>query len=48
MPEGIAVEEEPRGRVDRVSILYIVGGIPALVAFLVILFALARSCDIAA
>jgi hypothetical protein len=48
MPEGIAVEEEPRGRVDLVSILYIVGGIPALVAFLVILFALARSCDIAA
>jgi hypothetical protein len=42
------VEEEPRGRVDLVAVLYIVGGIPALVAFLVVLFALARSCDIAA
>lgn len=42
------MEEEPRGRVDLVSILYIVGGIPALVAFLIILFALARSCDIPA
>ena len=39
------MEEQPRGKVDLVSILYIVGGIPALVAFLVILFALARSCD---
>lgn len=42
------MEEEPRGRVDLVAVLYIVGGIPALVAFLVVLFALARSCDIAA
>jgi hypothetical protein len=42
------VEEQPRGKVDLVAVLYIVGGIPALVAFLVILFALARSCDIAA
>ena len=42
------MEEEPRGKVDLVAVLYIVGGIPALVAFLVILFALARSCDIAA
>ena len=42
------MEEQPRGKVDLVAILYIVGGIPALVAFLVILFALARSCDIPA
>ena len=42
------MEEEPRGKVDLVAVLYIIGGIPALVAFLVILFALARSCDIAA
>jgi len=39
------VEEQPRGRVDLVSILYIACGIPGIVAFLVILFALARSCD---
>jgi hypothetical protein len=42
------VDEEPRGKVDLVAVLYIVGGIPALVAFLVVLVALARSCDIAA
>jgi hypothetical protein len=42
------VDEEPRGKVDLVAVLYIVGGIPALVAFLVVLFALARSCDIPA
>jgi hypothetical protein len=39
------VDEQPRGKVDLVSVLYIVGGIPALVAFLVVLFSLARSCD---
>ena len=40
--------EEPRGRLDAVSILYIVGGIPALVLFLVLLFWGARACDIPA
>jgi hypothetical protein len=42
------LDEQPRGRVDLVSILYIVGGIPALVGFLVVLFALARSCNVPA
>jgi hypothetical protein len=40
--------EGPRGKVDLVSILYVVGGVPALVGFLVVLFALARSCNIPA
>jgi hypothetical protein len=40
--------EESGGRVDATSILYIVGGIPAMVAFFVILFLLTRSCGIAA
>ena len=40
--------EEPRGRLDAVSILYIVGGIPALVGFVVLLFWGARACDIPA
>ena len=40
--------DEPRGKVDGVSVLYIVGGIPALVGFLVVLFLLARSFDIPA
>jgi hypothetical protein len=31
-----------------VSVLYIVGGVPALVGFLLVLFWLARSCNISA
>ncbi len=42
------MDEEPRGKVDRVTILYIVGGVPAIVLFLVVLFGLARSCNIPA
>jgi hypothetical protein len=38
-------DEEPRGKVDAVSILYIFGGIPVIVLYLVALFALARSCN---
>ena len=38
-------DEEPRGRVDAVSLLYIFGGIPVIVLYLVVLFALARSCN---
>ncbi len=32
--------EERKGGVDLVTILYILGGIPAIVAFVVVLFAL--------
>lgn len=35
-------EESGDGGVDAVSILYIVGGIPAMVAFFVVLFTLVR------
>jgi len=31
---------KPKGKVDLVTILYIVGGIPAIVAYVVILFTL--------
>lgn len=34
--------EEPRGKTDLVSLLYIVGGIPAIVAYVVLAFVLAR------
>jgi len=40
--------EENEGVVDATSILYIVGGIPAMVAFTVILFLITRSCNIPA
>ena len=36
---------EARGRVDLVSVLYIVGGIPAIVAYVVLSFVLARYFD---
>ncbi len=42
------MDEEPRGKVDRVAYLYIAGGVPAIVLFLVVLFGLARSCNIPA
>ena len=42
------MEDEPRGKVDLVAILYIVGGIPAVAGFLVLLFALTRACNIPA
>ena len=36
-------DEDGRGKgVDRVAILYILGGIPAILAFVVILFTLVR------
>jgi hypothetical protein len=36
-------EQDERGRrVDRIAILYILGGIPAIVAFAVVLFTLVR------
>jgi len=41
-------DEEQHGKVDLISILYIVGGIPMIVLFLVILFGFARSCNIPA
>jgi hypothetical protein len=42
------VEDEQRGRLDGVSILYVVGGIPALVTFLVVLFSLTHACNLPA
>jgi hypothetical protein len=42
------VQDEPRGKVDFVSILYIFGGIPVIVLFLWVLFGLTRACDIPA
>jgi hypothetical protein len=38
-------DEEPRGKLDVVSLLYIFGGIPVIVLYMVVLFAFARSCN---
>ena len=43
-PDG----EQAQGKVDGVSLLYIAGGIPAMIAFFVLLFAFAHACDIPA
>ncbi len=42
------MDDEPRGKVDVVSVLYNFGGIPVIVLFLMVLFGLARSCNIPA
>jgi hypothetical protein len=36
---------EGRGRVDAASLLYIAGGIPAIIAYIVLCFVLARLFD---
>ncbi len=33
-------QQEPKGKVDLVSVLFIVGGVPAIVGFIVLLFTL--------
>lgn len=40
--------EEARGKVDVVSVLYIVFGIPGIFGFLVVLFGLAKLFDLPA
>lgn len=39
------MDDDNQGKVDRTSILYIAGGIPAIVGFLVVLFALVHACN---
>jgi hypothetical protein len=41
-------DDEPRGQVDLVAVLYIVGGIPAIWGFIIVLFAVAKAWDIPA
>lgn len=42
------MDEEPHGKVDAVSIFYVLGGIPVIVLFLFVIFGLARSCNLPA
>jgi hypothetical protein len=45
----MADSESPRGKTDAVAVLYIAGGIPAIVGFLVLLFAVGvRYCGLPA
>ena len=42
------MEEEKPGKVDLVSVLYVVTGIPGIVAFLWVLFALVKAFNVPA
>ncbi len=42
------MDDESRGKVDLTSVLYIVGGIPVIIAVLVILFSFTHGCNIPA
>jgi hypothetical protein len=42
------MQQQPRGKVDLASILYVVGGVPALVGILFVIFAFARTCNLPA
>lgn len=42
------MSEEPQGKTDLVSVLYVLGGIPVIILFLFVLFGFARSCNISA
>lgn len=38
--------DEPRGKNDLVSLLYVLGGIPAMVLFFVVFFLLVKYCGV--
>ena len=38
--------DQPRGKNDLVSLLYVVGGIPAMIGFFVVFFMLVRHCGL--
>ncbi len=42
---GEQIDYEPKGKVDLASYLYVIGGIPAMIAFFLILFSLVNGCD---
>jgi len=37
-----------RGKLDGISYAYVLGGIPAMVAFFILLFVIVHACDIPA
>jgi hypothetical protein len=39
------VDYKLKGKIDLVSVLYVVGGIPCMIAFFLILFGLVGTCD---
>ena len=43
--EPTQINYEHKGKVDMVSYLYVIGGIPCMIAFFLILFGLVGACD---
>jgi hypothetical protein len=41
-------DEAARGKLDAVAVLYIVGGIPAILAFIILVFGAVKACNIPA
>ena len=41
-------DEEPRGKVDLAAVLYVVGGIPVIWGFIIVLFSAVKACNIPA
>ncbi len=39
------IEYEPKGKIDTVGVLYVVGGIPLMILFFLVLFGLVGACD---
>lgn len=39
------VDYTHKGKVDAVSVAYVIGGIPSMILFFVVLFALVGACD---
>jgi hypothetical protein len=49
MADLASSSEAKRGKMDAISVLYVVGGIPAIVAFLALIFAIGvRYCGLPA
>ena len=42
------MDDEPRGRNDKIAKFYIATGVPGIILFLVVIFAFTRSCGIPA
>ena len=40
------MDDEQPGRGDSVSLLYVIGGIPAMIAFFVVFFVLVERCGL--
>ena len=43
--ERKAIDYQPKGKIDAVGVFYVVGGIPSMILFFLVLFGLVGACD---